>query len=119
MSKLMRRIWSVLIAVAMCVTMLPLNAFALDGNANTMVATFDQISALVGETVKVNVTLKNNPGITSFKLAVKWDADFLTLEGIDYNSSLGGMSIPLYSMGTRNPKCRFERCICNPEFQGC
>lgn len=94
MSKLMRRIWSVLIAVAMCVTMLPLNAFALDGNANTMVATFDQISALVGETVKVNVTLKNNPGITSFKLAVKWDADFLTLEGIDYNSSLGGMSIP-------------------------
>jgi uncharacterized repeat protein (TIGR02543 family) len=94
MSKLMRRIWSVLIAVAMCVTMLPLNAFALDGNANTMVATFDQVSALVGETVKVNVTLKNNPGITSFKLAVKWDADFLTLEGIDYNSSLGGMSIP-------------------------
>lgn len=94
MSKLMRRIWSVLIAVAMCVTMLPLNAFALDGNANTMVATFDQVSALVGETVKVNVTLKNNPGITSFKLAVKWDADFLTLEGIDYNPSLGGMSIP-------------------------
>lgn len=95
MSKLMRRIWSVLIAVAMCVTMLPLNAFALDGNANTMVATFDQVSALVGETVKVNVTLKNNPGITSFKLAVKWDADFLTLEGIDYNSSFSaGMGIP-------------------------
>ena len=94
MSKLMRRIWSILIAVAMCVTILPLNAFALDESTGTMVATFDQVSALVGETAQVKLTLKNNPGITSFKLAVKWDADFLTLEGIDYNSALGGMSIP-------------------------
>ena len=67
MSKLMRRIWSVLIAVAMCVTILPLNALALNESTGTMVATFDQVSALVGETAQVKLTLKNNPGITSFK----------------------------------------------------
>ena len=44
-----------------------------------------------GKAVSVTIRMEHNPGIASIKLRVQFDSD-LTLNGIAYNTALGGMS---------------------------
>ena len=69
--------------------MMPKTAYA---NGNTeMTIQVSQETAKAGETVQVKINLVNNPGVASLKLNVAYE-DFLTLENIEYNSSLGGQA---------------------------
>ncbi len=55
-------------------------------------------AALVGDTgVEVTVALKNNPGVTSLRMKIDFDDTALNLEGMTYNTAIGGMGIPLQS----------------------
>ena len=48
--------------------------------------------AAPGENVSITIRIDNNPGIASVKLKVQFDSA-LTLTGVTYNPSLGGMSM--------------------------
>ncbi len=52
---------------------------------------FSSIEAQAGETVNVNISIVNNPGIASVKLKVQYSDD-LILNSIVYNTALGGQS---------------------------
>lgn len=58
---------------------------------NTPLIIIDKTEAASGREASVKISLKNNPGITSMKLTVKYGAG-LTLTGIEFNGDLGGMS---------------------------
>ncbi len=45
--------------------------------------------ATAGDTVTVNISLKNNPGLASMKLKVNYGS-VLTLTGVTYNTAMGG-----------------------------
>ena len=49
-------------------------------------------SAKAGATVEITIALKNNPGLSSMKLKVAFDDSVLTLDSVNYNSAIGGMS---------------------------
>ncbi len=77
---------ALLLIVAILLTALP--AFA-DGDPTFAV---DEVSAKPGDTVTVKINVVNNPGIASIKLEMTFDDD-LTLETIEYNKDIGGMSM--------------------------
>ncbi len=52
----------------------------------------DSKPIVVGKTVTVNITLKNNPGIASMNLLLEYDTSVLTLTDVMFNSEMGGMS---------------------------
>ena len=57
----------------------------------------DKVEADAGaKNVAVNVTVKNNPGISSALLDIGYDKNALTLKGFDYNTSAldGAMTVP-------------------------
>ncbi|MBO5042589.1 MAG: Ig-like domain-containing protein [Clostridia bacterium] len=56
--------------------------------------------ALPGETVKVTVSLENNPGIASAILNVSFDQSLLTLLSVEYNTAMGGQTVPPQSMNS-------------------
>lgn len=49
--------------------------------------------AIAGDEVKVNVSLKNNSGVSSLILKVSFDESLLTLTDIEYNATMGGQTI--------------------------
>jgi len=53
----------------------------------------DSKNAVIGNSVTVEVGLKNNPGITSMKINVAYDSELLKLTDVEYNSVMGGVSI--------------------------
>ncbi len=50
----------------------------------------DNVNAIIGKTVKVNVALQNNPGIASMKLKVEYDSSVMALTDVSFNSAMGG-----------------------------
>lgn len=60
---------------------------------NTPHFVVDSKNAVPGENVTVKIKLQNNPGITSMKVNVGYDASLLTLTGVEYNTAMGGQSI--------------------------
>ncbi len=48
--------------------------------------------AQAGDEVMVDITLENNPGITSMKLVVDYDEDMLELVGVTFNKEFGEMT---------------------------
>lgn len=55
---------------------------------------------LPGETIQVTVSLKNNPGIASAILNVSFDTSILTLQAVEYNTAMGGQTVPPQSMNS-------------------
>lgn len=57
----------------------------------TMTLQVSQESDFAGETVQVKINLVGNPGVASLKINVAYE-NFLTLQNIEYNPSLGGQA---------------------------
>lgn len=68
--------------------------------SNEMSIIVDNKQCLVGKEVKINVSLKDNPGITSLKLLVEYDEDILTLEDVEFNTLMGGQAMPSESFNS-------------------
>lgn len=84
MRNVIRRSFSVILAVAISLSALMVVSFA----ANEMSLVVDTVSAKPGETVTVKINLKNNPGLASLKINVNYD-NKLTLTKVDLNSDFG------------------------------
>ena len=65
---------------------------------NTPQIIVENKTASAGSEVKVNVSLKNNPGISSMGLNLKYDKTKLTLKAVNYNSAMGGQSMQPQTM---------------------
>ena len=59
------------------------------------------VHALPGSTVDVSFELEDNPGITSLAFDVDYDPDILTLEGLTYNTQMGGTAVPPQDLSGR------------------
>ncbi|MBQ7364755.1 MAG: InlB B-repeat-containing protein [Clostridia bacterium] len=56
------------------------------------------VTAKAGDTVKVTIQLKNNPGVASIILSVAFDNTALTLTKVDYNHTVGGNTVQPQTM---------------------
>jgi len=50
------------------------------------VLNISDINTKAGSTVKVDIVIENNPGITAFNFSVDYPSDILTLENVEYNT---------------------------------
>lgn len=66
-------------------------------SAPQLSASADAASVKKGETVKVKISLKNNPGISTLGMALNYDADELEYRACDWNSGLGGSDMKMAS----------------------
>ena len=73
----MKKVLSIIIALFMLFAAMPMTSFAADVTAELII---DSVEASAGETIDVNINLKNNPGIVSANINVAFD-DELTLVG--------------------------------------
>ena len=53
----------------------------------------DTKQCIAGEKININISLKNNPGITSIKLDVTYNDRILTLDKVEYNSEMVGQTL--------------------------
>ena len=58
----------------------------------------DSKEVMPGETIKVNINLADNPGLASLVLKVSYDKSLLTLTNVEYNTSMGGQTVPPASL---------------------
>lgn len=62
-----------------------ITTFAADSD---MIVNVESVSGEPSDTVELNLTLQNNPGISSIKFNVEYD-DYLTLTDVEFNSAFG------------------------------
>lgn len=78
----MKKIISILTTITLFVCM-----FSLTSNAaETPVFSLDKVSGKAGETVKLCLSISNNPGITSFRINLNFPTDELELKNIEYEN---------------------------------
>ncbi|MBQ4562717.1 MAG: InlB B-repeat-containing protein [Clostridia bacterium] len=83
------RIISMLMAVIMVAGMIPFSVFAAD---TSLTVNVEAVNAMPGETVEVDITLADNPGISSLRMNVRY-GDILTLTKVTYNKDFGGQFV--------------------------
>lgn len=84
----MKTHWKRFLSVLMTVALL-LNAVALMASAaDAMTIQVSTVNAAPGETVQVQISLADNPGISSLKLKVAYD-EVLTLTNVEFDSAFG------------------------------
>ena len=86
MSKTTKKALSILIAAAVLISICAFTVFAIDSNEMTL--TVASGSGMPNDTVNVDFSIKNNPGISSLKVSVEYD-EYLTLTGVEFNSEYG------------------------------
>lgn len=74
------KILSLFLALILVLTCVPLNAFAVDYDATVSVET---VFASVGDTVDVNVSIKNNPGITGATFTVEYHSNLELVNAVE------------------------------------
>ena len=84
MRKVSTRMLVVSLAVCVCVSMFSFMASA----TQNMTVQVSSVTADPGDTVQVQITLANNPGIASLKASVRYDS-ILTLTDVSFNSAFG------------------------------
>ncbi len=83
------RFIALIITFLMLINIVPISVFASGIEPDdTMELSVSSKTALPGETVQVDITLKNNPGLASLKFDVVYD-DVLTLTNVTFNSAFG------------------------------
>lgn len=76
----MKKVWSILLAVLMLVSALPLGAFSMTvGAYDAPTIWAGHVGGYAGDTVSVTVQMANNPGLTGWMIAVSFDENVLEL----------------------------------------
>jgi len=79
----MKKVWSILLAVLMLVSALPLGAFSMVVGAEDVPTTptiwADHVGGYAGDTVTVNVQMAANPGLIGWLVDVSYNEDVLEL----------------------------------------
>ena len=84
-----KKILSLVLSLVLLLAVMPMGAVYADSTATIKVAELDGI---VGETVTVDVSLANNPGIISMRLDTAYDDSALELVGATGGSGFSGMA---------------------------
>ena len=92
----LKSLTAIIMTLIMLVNIFPISAFSA-GNAS-MSLTASSVSGEAGDTVEVEISVSDNPGIASLKFDVEY-ADCLTLKGVTFNSAFGPYATtpPVYS----------------------
>lgn len=78
----------------LCITILLLFSTVFSVNAiSSPTIKVSSVEALPGETITVDVSMVNNPGINTFTLGFDYDTSRLTLKKVDISEKLGGQFI--------------------------
>lgn len=95
-NKAFQRAFSLVLTVMMLLTMLPAAAFAQSESTQTETGSIiiESYNPVPGETITVNVSLKNNPGIAAMRIQMVYDNSVFSLIGLEYNSKMGGETNP-------------------------
>ena len=105
MKKNLRRLISALLILVMTVSLLPENVLAADaGETKNATVSVESISAAPGETVDVQIVIKDNPGILGARLAVAFD-DGLTLVGAKNGEAFS--TLTMTKPGKLTSPCQF------------
>lgn len=96
MAKQLKRYISVLLAIVMLVSAVPVFATAANGK---MIIKAESASAASGSTAKMKISIADNPGVSSIKLKVTYDSA-LTLTNVEYNEDMGGQTMNPGSMNS-------------------
>lgn len=99
MKKTMKSALSMLLTLVMMLAIAQTGVFAAENEPLTISA--DSKTACPGSTIDVEITLKNNPGVSSIGMDVSYDKKILSLEKVTYNTEMGG--ITQSSKLTENP----------------
>lgn len=84
-NKILRRLQCLCLTLLLMFTMLGATPVYATGVTEI---TFGEVMAKVGDEVEIPVTIKNNPGITSFRFRVAYDMDGLELLSVEQGSVL-------------------------------
>lgn len=90
MKKGLRSALSVLLAVVLMMSVVQISVSAAQTTPMTITASTK--SALPGSSVDVDISLKDNPGVSSIGLDVGYNKNILSLEKVTYNTGLGGVT---------------------------
>lgn len=82
----LKSLTAIIMTLIMLVNIFPISVFPV-GNAS-MSLTASSVSGEAGDTVEVEISVSDNPGIASLKFDVEY-SDYLTLEGVVFNSAFG------------------------------
>lgn len=77
--KKMKRVLALLLTLVMLLSVMPTGVLGAGSDTAGVVVAADSVSGKPGDTVTVDLTLKENPGIISLRLKVKYDETVLTL----------------------------------------
>ena len=98
MNKKLKSTLSVLLVAVMMLSIVPFSVYSATGD---LTVSASKVTAKAGETVDVDISMKNNPGISSVGLNVGYDSSLLSIEKIAFNPEIGGSTQS--SQYTRNP----------------
>ena len=79
----MKKVLSMLLAIVMVFSLLPISAFAAETGGKITFTTDFTNDLGVGDTFTVTATLSENPGIASFANQLKWNESVLEFSGFD------------------------------------
>ena len=87
----MKKVWSILLAVLMLVSALPLGAFSMTvGAYDAPTIWADQVGGYAGDTVTVTVQMANNPGLVGWLVDVSYDENVLELVAQNRGDAFSG-----------------------------
>ena len=89
MKTMTKRLISIVLAVMMIMASIPFSAIAAENGDNLIIYVAQEVG-FPGETVDVEISIKNNPGLGSLKFDVEY-GDCLTLENVTFNSAFGSL----------------------------
>ena len=95
------KVLSLFLAFILLLSCIPLNAFAIDYDATVIV---ESVSAAAGDTVDVNVNIKNNPGVTGATFTVEYNSN---LELISATGGSAFSNLDFMPAGTFVSPCNF------------
>ena len=88
MKRKLKSALSLLLTMVMLLSVVQIGVSAAETDKFTI--SVAEKTAFPGSTVDVDITLKNNPGVSSIGLNVGYDKKILTLDKIVYNTQMGG-----------------------------
>lgn len=98
--KTKNRVLSLFLAVLMFASLFasfpPIETYAaetINSATSSVDLKIDTVDAVVGSTIKINITLSNNPGIASLVFKLSYNEAVLELSKVEYNTSMGGQTV--------------------------
>ena len=89
MEKRLSRVISLLLAIMMIASLMPVSVHAAEAEDTGLTMSVSSVSGMPGDTVQVQIVLKNNPGLASMKFYVDYNEEVLTLPDVKLSTAFG------------------------------